>query len=109
MNKKIILLLILPLLNACWITTTNGSHTGQVTAIEKTGAIWPTWDIHFKTDISSSQEDHYCITDDILIQPLKKASENRQRVTLYYHDEAIIAPWRCGSASGIVDTVDYLN
>lgn len=42
-------------------TTTNGKHTGIVTAIEDNGLIWKTTTVYFKTSAYTSQEDTYCL------------------------------------------------
>lgn len=111
MLKRVILCSLIALLlltSGCLITARNGRHTGQITAIEQSGAIWPTWRAYVKTDISSSQEEAYCVDDASLIPKLRALSENRTRVTLIYHDELVTAPWRCdGEQGGIID--DYEN
>ena len=89
------MILVSILLSGCITTTTNGRHSGQITAIEKNGLIWKTWDVYVKTDISSSQEDRYCVEDETLIPKLDKLSKDRQKVTVLYKAELIVAPWRC--------------
>ena len=62
--KKLLLLLpvVALLLTGCWVTTTDGEHTGFVTAVEKNGAFWKTGRVYIKSDLSSSQEDIYCVS-----------------------------------------------
>lgn len=67
------------------VSTGSGEHTGYVTAIEKRGVIWKTWRAYVKTDTASSQEDSYCVMDGEVVEALKKASEEKQKVTLKYH------------------------
>jgi hypothetical protein len=104
--KKLIPLLLgaAILLPGCGTTLTNGSHVGIVTAVEKSGVIWKTWDVYVKTDATSSQEDTYCVEDDDVISTIRAANLTRKKVELIYHDEFFIAPWRCGS-SPIIDSI----
>ena len=88
----------------CIDIMTNGKHSGQVTAIEKEGLIWKTWKVYVKSDISSSQEDTYCVEDVNVIEQLTKAAEGRNKITVLYKDELIVAPWRCGTYSGGIIT-----
>lgn len=66
------------------VETGKGEHTGYVTAVERSGLIWKTGTAYIKTDISSSQEDIYCITDSAVYQELEIASKNQQKVTIKY-------------------------
>ena len=109
-NIKIIvsmMILLILLSSGCIETTINGKHSGQITAIDKTGILWKTYDVYVKSDISSSQEDLYCVEDSSLIPKLEKLSKERKQVTLLYRNEFIIAPWRCGlSVAGIITGVE---
>ena len=64
----------------------SGQHTGQITAVDERGYVFRNYDVYFKTDTSSSQEDSYCIhRDDVaLIDQAKKLSKSRQEVTITY-------------------------
>ncbi len=109
MKTKSILIVILILAvvlvaSGCIETTSNGKHNGQITAIEKNGLIWKTYTVYVKSDISSSQEDKYCLEDQSLIQKLEKFSADRTKVTITYRDELIKAPWRCGEERGGIIT-----
>lgn len=102
----IVAMMSLLLLTSCWQTTRNAEHNGQVTAVELNGVVWPTWSVYVKTDISSSQEDQYCVEDQNLIPLMKNLSDSRAKVTFFYRDEFIIAPWRCsGSDQAIITGV----
>ena len=106
-SKIVILMLILAIILAssgCIETLSNGRHAGQITAIEKEGLIWKTYTVYVKSDISSSQEDIYCVEDLSLLPELNHLSKERQKVTLIYRDEAIVAPWRCGTYNGGIIT-----
>lgn len=107
--KRIILtlaILSLLLLNGCITTTRNGTHNGYITAVEQTGVFWPTWTIYQKTDPTSTQEDKYCVEDKKLIPELIKASDTKERVTLHYHSELLVAPWRCDD-DDIVESMEH--
>lgn len=69
-----------------WSQLGRGQHTGYVTAIDERGYIWKNYDVYFKTDNSSSQEDTYCVhrNNQELAQELKEASQNRQQITITY-------------------------
>ena len=107
MKKLVVigLLFSMLLLSGCITTTVNGRHSGQITAIEQNGLIWKTWSVYVKSDISASQEDIYCVEDLNVVKKLQSASANREKVTLIYHDELIVAPWRCNEEIGIIDNV----
>lgn len=63
-----------------------GSHTGYVTAVDERGYIWVNYDVYFKTDNSSSQEDLYCVfrDDKELAEKLRSASKTGERITIDY-------------------------
>ena len=106
---KIILvgmIIVLTLLSGCIETIIDGKHSGQITAIEKSGLIWKTYTVYVKTDISSSQEDVYCVEDLSLIPELEKLSGDRQKVTIIYRDEFFKAPWRCNQYEPIITGVE---
>jgi hypothetical protein len=98
------LLFIAIMLTGCITTTRDGTHTGQVTAIEENGLIWPTYDAYVKTDATSSQEDVYCVENKELIPILRNLSESRTKITVHYHSELFVAPWRC-TGSDIIDSI----
>lgn len=112
MNKKLIkkliicmiVIFIISLMSGCIETMNNGKHNGQITAIEKEGLIWKTYTVYVKSDISSSQEDNYCLEDLSLIPKIEQSSKDRSKVTVLYRDEFIVAPWRCGSYNGGIIT-----
>lgn len=94
------LLLIIPailLLTGCANTGT-GTHNGYITNTEKTGLIWKTGTVYIKTDLSSSQEDFYCVENQDVMNKLQEYKDKGIKVKLNWHDEMIIAPWRCGQS-----------
>lgn len=63
-----------------------GNHSGFVTAVDQTGYIFLNYDVYFKTDNSSSQEDTYCVDrhNKPLIDQLKKYNLDRTLVQIEY-------------------------
>lgn len=110
--KKVLLLSVLLLtpllLTGCYKTTVNGEHTGQVTAVESTGVIWKTNDVFFKSDAQSSQEDIYCVEDNDVMEQLVTYSKNKNTVSVKYHSELVVAPWRCNEST-IIDKVELIK
>lgn len=84
------------------VSTGTGEHAGYVTNVERTGVVWQTWTVHFKTDLESTQEDTYCVPPDgseemrNLINQLRAASNQNDRVILEYRSQATAGPWSCG-------------
>jgi len=64
-----------------------GEHSGYVTAIDERGYIFQNYDVYFKTDTESSQEDMYCVSinNQELANQLRAAQEKRERITIKYH------------------------
>ncbi len=100
----ILIMIIVSLLSGCIETMNNGKHNGQITAIEKEGLIWKTYTVYVKSDISSSQEDTYCLEDLSLVPKVEQFSKDRSKVTILYRDELIVAPWRCEPYNGGIIT-----
>lgn len=86
-------------------TFENGQHTGYITAIETSGIFWKVDTAYVKTDLSSSQEDVYCllVSDDVK-EELRQKSINKEPVTVTYIDYAIRGWENCSikSVSGII-------
>ncbi len=71
------------------VTRDNGEHTGYVTAIEnERGILLPNnrTVVYVKTELSSSQEDVYCVQDSEteLITSLKEASKEKKNVSIKF-------------------------
>jgi hypothetical protein len=64
----------------------NGEHTGYITAVETNGLIWKTDSVYVKSELSSSQEDRYCIIDKEISTKLKQKAVDKEKVTLIYND-----------------------
>lgn len=83
-------------------STSNGQHTGYVTAVEKNGLIWKTWTAYIKTDPQSSQEDKYCVTDESVVAELKKASQTRELITVNFDQPWLVWKMQCNSEGAII-------
>lgn len=75
----------------------SGQHTGYITAVDQEGLLFKNYDVWIKTELSSSQEDQYCISrfDSELADKIKEASEKRQRVTIKYTNYVTMRPDYC--------------
>lgn len=71
-----------------WKETGQGEHVGYVTAVQHIGWPWATWDVFFKTDSASTQEDVYCVRPqhEDIIPSLRAAARDRRLVTITYID-----------------------
>src|SRR4030042_2417801 len=76
-----------------------GTHVGYITAVDERGYIWKNYDVYFKTDTESSQEDEYCVSRDNpgLAKELEKISSSRQKVKINYHGVRAIGWGLCES------------
>jgi hypothetical protein len=63
-----------------------GTHTGFVTAVDQRGYIWRNYEVYFKTDNSSSQEDVYCVhrVKQDLVDVLRGFAMTGKKVTIIY-------------------------
>ena len=79
------LIIILPFIHLSSVG--NGQHTGYVTAVDYRGYFFPNYEVYFKTDVSSSQEDVYCVSrdDKAIADTLKKAAQTKERITISYY------------------------
>jgi len=71
-------------INGWHYETTKGEHTGFVTAVERNGVFFKTGTAYVKTDLSSSQEDKYCVADSAVYNKLVELSKNHSRAVLQY-------------------------
>lgn len=86
--------------------TNAGEHTGYVTAVEQEGWLWKTWRVYVKTDVSSSQEDKYCVVDESLVSELKGKAKSRELVTVNYSAPFIVWNWECADEPSIVSGIN---
>ena len=64
--------------------TSSGNHSGYITAVQKQGLIFKTWRAYVKTDLSSSQEDRYCVENEETAKKLEVMAENNEKGTFQY-------------------------
>ncbi|MBU6501193.1 MAG: hypothetical protein KGI72_05195 [Patescibacteria group bacterium] len=68
----------------------DGTHTGYVTAVERSGIFVKNYVVYFKTNKAQSQEDRYCVhqEDTQLAEGLRKSGENDKEITITYTGES---------------------
>lgn len=71
-----------------------GEHTGYITAVEKDG-LFQIGVAYFKTETESSQEDTYCLSDDMYTKA-QEVSREKQLVTVNYSRGWFVPVWECG-------------
>lgn len=89
------------------LNTGAGEHTGFVTAVDTNGLIWKTTSIYFKTDLSSSQEDRYCVlaTPEV-VERLRQSATQKERITIQYIDYLIAGGYYCSTMDvGIINSI----
>ena len=87
------------------INTGVGEHTGYVTAVEKTGLVFKTGTAYIKSDVSSSQEDVYCVTDPAVYARLQELSESKSKVTVKYSSWLAAGISHCNGESAVINSV----
>ena len=85
-----------------------GEHTGYVTAVDfKDNLVWDSTIVYFKTDTESTQEDNYCVNDEILIKILKEKSRNHEKITIKYSNPYMLWRWKCNGGNSIINNIEY--
>ncbi len=84
------------------INTGDGQHTGYVTAVQRQGIFFKTWRAYIKTDVSSSQEDSYCIVDENVVKQLQTAAETKELITVTYFDWLFTGLANCEGESDVI-------
>lgn len=87
------------------IDTGSGEHTGYITAVERNGLIWKTGTAYIKTDVSSSQEDLYCVIDPEVYAKLEELSRTQSKVTVKYHSWLVAGITNCNGEGAIINSV----
>lgn len=77
----------------------NGEHTGYVTAVGDNSGLLPdrTTTVYVKTELSSSQEDTYCVQDSEveLISKLKEAARAKTNIIIQYKAYSFTGLFNC--------------
>lgn len=102
-----VLLIIASNLFIAFIGRADGQHQGFVTAVETTGVVFSVDSVYVKTDLATTQEDKYCVTDPAIRAQLDEAMKSKRPVTLKYHNDLIVFAWDCSAyASSIIVGVE---
>lgn len=91
--------------NGWHLDTGSGEHTGYITAVEKSGIIWKTGRAYIKTDVSSSQEDAYCVVDSAVYSRLEELARNQSKVTVRYQEWLIQGFTVCNSEQAVITEI----
>lgn len=81
-----------------------GTHTGYVTAVEKEGLIFKTYNVYFKSSAESSQEDMYCTREDVA-KNLESALKSKEQIVINYVSYFANGITLCGSGGDIITNV----
>lgn len=90
------------------VETGSGHHTGYVTAVQKNGVFFKTGRAYIKTDLSSSQEDLYCVTDDAVFTELERYAKEKKQVDLSYFSWFSAGVTNCAGEGEIINAVTPL-
>ena len=92
-----ILLLMLLALASCG-RIGEGTSQDTIFQVQKSGLIWKTTEIWLTNEHQTETDSNaYCIEDPALQEIARAALRSKTKCTIEYHDEFIIAPWRCGA------------
>lgn len=87
------------------IGASEGSHTGIITAVESNNnLLWDANLIYFKSSDQSTQEEIYCIPDNLLSEA-KGVSSKKQIVTIDFENDMIFMKWECNGGISIVNNI----
>jgi hypothetical protein len=101
----VIVLIFVVLGNGWHINTGSGEHTGYVTAVERSGLIWKTGTVYIKTDLSSSQEDVYCVIDQNVYSKLEELARTKSSITVRFNDYLIKGFTNCNGEPSVITSV----
>ena len=87
------------------IGASKGEHTGIITAVESNdNLIWDANLIYFKTSDQSTQEEVYCISDNLLSKA-REVSSKKQTVTIEFENDFMFMIWECNGGISIVNNI----
>ena len=101
------ILIYVPVWGLHYRVTTNGEHTGYITAVEQNGIIFKTYRVYLKTDLQSSQEDAYCVVDPVIFSDLEKVSREKTQVSVGYLSWLFSGVKNCGRESAVITSVSF--
>lgn len=88
--------------NGWHLQTSKGEQTGFVTAVETNGIFFKTPRVYIKSELSSSQEEAFCVASDAAtIDRLEEAARTQERLTLEFVDWFIRGDKYCGGIEEI--------
>ena len=92
------------------IGASQGQHTGYISAVEfNKNILWDANIVYFKTDMESTQEDRYCVNDNLLNAKLEQYARNNQQLTIQYSNPFWF--WRslCNGGDSIIYNAEVYN
>ena len=102
------LIFIVPIFGLHKITN-NGTHVGYITAVEKSGLFFKTGTAYVKSDISSSQEDAYCVVDDAVLEELRNVSQKKVKVEITYFGWFSAGLTNCAGEGDVISSVKEIE
>jgi hypothetical protein len=94
--------------NGWHLQTSKGEQTGFVTAVETNGVFFKTPRVYIKSELSSSQEEAFCVAaDQATITRLEEAARTQERLTLEFVDWFMRGAKYCGGVEeiGVVKSI----
>lgn len=91
------------------INSGNGSQVGYVSAVETSGIGFKTHTAYIKPDLSSTQEDVYCVIDESVREELEKASVSKQSVKVTHFSWMFPGITNCAGESAIIKSVEVIT
>ena len=87
--------------------SSNGLHTGVVTAVEyNSNLIFGANIVYFKTVRESSQEDRYCVNNENVKNQLIEAQKEKREVTINFQNNFLMWKWQCNGGETIIYKVE---
>lgn len=85
-----------------------GKQAGYISAVEKSGLFWKTGTAYVKPELSSTQEDVYCVDDDEVYAQLEKAAADRTRVEVSHISWLSAGITHCNGEPAVIKSVKNL-
>lgn len=98
----IFIIILIPVMIIVNIGGSRGEHTGLITAVESNDNIlWDANLIYFKSSDETTQEEAYCINENLL-EKAKELSSKKQIVTISFKNDFWFMRWDCNGGISIV-------